>query len=583
MAKLRSALVPQTNSRCWAGVRLVAAFACLGFVQLAAPGEAVAQRASARSKSSAMASQWEALYPTEARISILGLDPVEERRVRFDADKQVYSEAMRLPGGNMLFEWRKGASAQEGGSAEAEITKRYGALPQLQSMGIKVDAGAVRQIASENGALAVASVQSNSHRCVFFFQYGKQGDGKGEQSQALTGGLCLQANARGVATMEADVLDMLTRVRFDNGAYARSQMFAAGLNQARQRAKLDAAALARDTLPPSLEVVERLTTPQAEMTIQGVATDDTEVTEVRVNGRWANIAPDGNFAMTIQVPAGASRVTVMAVDVTGKRTERVVTVVNSGLGPQKAAVFQPAAMGKYHALVIANQTYLDPQLNLDTTVNDGRAVAQILERRYGFKVHLLVDARKADILRTFEQLAQELTPADNLLIYYAGHGVVDEQAADQPGYWVPTDGTGADSSNWLPNKDVIRAIRAINARHLMIVSDSCFSGTLTQEHNMMGRREVTNMREAIPLRSRTALSSGGIEQVVDVFKPGDQNSVFALNFVDVLNRNPGAMSGIQISNLVRGLVRRQVQQTPQYGAVLSAGHDDGSDFFFRAM
>jgi hypothetical protein len=40
------------------------------------------------------------------------------------------------------------------------------------------------------------------------------------------------------------------------------------------------------------------------------------------------------------------------------------------------------------------------------------------------------------------------------------------------------------------------------------------------------------------------------------------------------------MSGLQISMLVRGLVHKVVPQTPQYGAILSAGHDTGADFFF---
>ncbi|MBF0563313.1 MAG: caspase family protein [Alphaproteobacteria bacterium] len=528
--------------------------------------------------------RWEALLASEARMSITGQDPVQERRSLFDADKQVYTEAMRLTGGNMLYEWRKGSSVQENGTVQSELIKRYGSLAELKAMGVTIDAPAVRVIETPSGSAAIALVNGASNRCFFFFMFATSGDSAKDanQSQALTGGRCVPANASAAQSLELEFGDLLSRVRFDGGAYARSQMFAAGLAQARRREIEDEAAAAADSTPPTVSVPAQMTVSEPSVTIEGTASDDVELAEVKVNGRWAVVGPDGKFRITLPAPAGVSRVNVVALDRAGNRTERIVTVSNSGPGPGLAPV-QKVKFGHYYALVIAEQNYLDSKLNLDNTINDGRLVANVLQQRYGFNVQLLFDARKGEIIDAFTDLARRLGPDDNLLIYYAGHGIVDDQSPKKPGYWVPIDGNGADSGNWLPNKVVNRVLRAINAQSVLVVSDSCFSGSLTQERSLIDKREYLHLRDVIRLRSRTAFSSGGLEEVVDVFAVGDKNSIFAQHFAAVLNANPAVMSGIQIAKLVQRRVHQQVTQMPQYGAVLTAGHDEGADFFFRTI
>src|SRR3972149_2756316 len=79
------------------------------------------------------------------------------------------------------------------------------------------------------------------------------------------------------------------------------------------------------------------------------------------------------------------------------------------------------ALGTYHALVIGNNDYKILR-RLRTAVNDAREVARILERDYGFKVTLLLNATRYDTLSALNTMRERLTEKDNLLIYYAGHG-----------------------------------------------------------------------------------------------------------------------------------------------------------------
>ena len=133
--------------------------------------------------------------------------------------------------------------------------------------------------------------------------------------------------------------------------------------------------------------------------------------------------------------------------------------------------------GRSHALVIGINDYQNLP-RLETAVNDASAVADVLRQKYGFKVELLLNPTRGKVIRTLDRLRGELTERDNLLIYYAGHGVLDEEA--DIGSWLPVDAEEDTQANWIPISTITGTVRAMSAKHVMIVSDSCYSGRLTR-------------------------------------------------------------------------------------------------------
>ena len=73
-------------------------------------------------------------------------------------------------------------------------------------------------------------------------------------------------------------------------------------------------------------------------------------------------------------------------------------------------------------------------------------------------------------------MASSAKPDENVLIYYAGHGDLDRLSDD--GWWIPADAKGGDSITYLDNFLVQKYIRSMKARHVLLISDSCYSGTL---------------------------------------------------------------------------------------------------------
>lgn len=234
------------------------------------------------------------------------------------------------------------------------------------------------------------------------------------------------------------------------------------------------------------------------------------------------------------------------------------------------------SFGKYHALVIGIDQY-QTLPNLQTATNDARTVKIILERDYGFQTMLLLNATRADILTALRKLRQELTSQDNLLIYYAGHGWLDQEA-DQ-GYWLPVDATEGSEVNWISNTAITSALKAIEAKHILVVADSCYSGKLTRGIHI--KRLTPNYLERIARkRARLVLSSGGLEPVADS-GIDERHSVFAWAFLKALRENQGVMDGTGLFTRIRRLVMVNSEQTPEYADIRRAGHAGGDFLFVR--
>ena len=236
---------------------------------------------------------------------------------------------------------------------------------------------------------------------------------------------------------------------------------------------------------------------------------------------------------------------------------------------------EEVSFGNYYALVVGNNDYkiLPP---LRTAIADARAVAEILQKDYGYKVTLLINASRADIVGTLDRLRQTLQEDDNLLIYYAGHGVLD--AAANRGFWLPVEASDETMVDWVSTATVTDALKAMEARQVMIVADSCYSGALTRSVKVRVS-SPSYYRKMLKKRARVVLSAGGLEPVLD--GGGGKHSVFAKAFIDALKENDGVMDGNTLFNRLRRPVMLNSTQTPEYRDIRFAGHDGGDFLFVR--
>ncbi len=255
--------------------------------------------------------------------------------------------------------------------------------------------------------------------------------------------------------------------------------------------------------------------------------------------------------------------------------------------PHPAAPPAPSAekpvvqFGRYRALVIGNNAYTDLS-PLKTAVHDATVVADLLRSTYGFDVTLLTNATREDIMGALDHARAVLTEQDNLLIYYAGHGMLD--TSEERGYWLPVNARQDARVQWISNTTITDALKAMAAKHILVVADSCYSGTLVRGLDVIrppaGADRDTYVARIAHKRSRTVLTSGGLEPVSDS-GGAKEHSVFAGAFLSALRDNQDVLDGQQLFNLIRRPVVLNASQTPEYTDIRHAGHEGGDFIFVR--
>lgn len=235
--------------------------------------------------------------------------------------------------------------------------------------------------------------------------------------------------------------------------------------------------------------------------------------------------------------------------------------------------------GKNYLFAIAIDEYLHSP-PLYNCVRDVDQIIALLQREYQFEpeyTYTLFNraATEKNIFETFKQLIKTVGPEDNLLILYSGHG--EFEADIEEGYWIPVDAQLGDFSDYVSNSRIVKYLKALDAHHVLLIVDSCFSGTLFAHRNM-GETKTALRLDDIPSRW---LITAGRNEVVSDGKPGD-NSPFADNIIYFLENNQeNSLSVGDLSDAVIDAVVYNSRQTPRGEPMQDVGHRGGQFFFHR--
>ena len=245
------------------------------------------------------------------------------------------------------------------------------------------------------------------------------------------------------------------------------------------------------------------------------------------------------------------------------------------------------AVQQNHALVIGINNYESGKIEpLKTAVNDAHKVGEVLERMYGYEVTILADkdATKRNVYTTLADLRSEAKEEDNVVVYFAGHGEVDDLGA----YWLPVDadppGQPGAESTWIPSSLIRDNLSAFQNRHVLIISDSCFAGGLISTRGVTPQIEHREgwIEKVESRKSRWILTSGSNEPVADATEVSSEHSVFAFFLIDAfkaLKEHPFTVQ--DLANNVQRNVGNNSWQTPRANAIVGSG-DLGGQIIFRS-
>ena len=214
---------------------------------------------------------------------------------------------------------------------------------------------------------------------------------------------------------------------------------------------------------------------------------------------------------------------------------------------------------------------------LNNAQRDAQAFEEVMKEVYGFDERNIyrvyeADATRKGIWKAFQEMQKRLTSEDNLVIYYAGHGYLNKSL--DWGYWVPVDAIPQEEDTYIRNQDIMDFIKTMNCYHLVLISDSCFSGSFFRA------RDPFETFSKDP--SRWAITSGRKQKVMD----GDPGlgSPFSKYLIKYLRQNPGAMLLSELGHKVKisTNAHTELYQTPQAEPLQIKGHEGGEYVFRRA-
>lgn len=337
------------------------------------------------------------------------------------------------------------------------------------------------------------------------------------------------------------------------------------------------------TEPAGMRGMRNIRKASSRMWVRGTAQDASTVTSVLVAGRTATLFADGNFEVEIDLNQGVNNISIVATDAFGNESSEMLRVDRDASSAASTGGSTEVSVGKYYALVIGIDEYSGNWAPLNNAVRDAQAVAELLGSEYRFEEVLTLyneDATRTNIIQKLEYLEANVTEDDNVMIYYSGHGDFKENRGE--GYWVPVDATTSSTSSYVSNAAVQGFIGGIQSKHTLLVADACFAGDVFRGNTEMIEFQDSERyyAQVQRLKSRKAMTSGGVEPVMDGGRDG--HSVFAYYLLRALRNNQGRFfDANQLFAEIRIPVVNNSAQTPAFDAIHDTGDEGGQFIFMR--
>lgn len=176
------------------------------------------------------------------------------------------------------------------------------------------------------------------------------------------------------------------------------------------------------------------------------------------------------------------------------------------------------------ALIIGNENYagsgsLNAQINVDYARNDAGVFREYALSALGVKeenLFFLTDASAGEMRKEIDrvtELLKRMGSSSELIFYYAGHGLPDEETRIP--YLIPVDIDATNLSYAIKLSDVYRKFSETGAHRILIFLDACFSGG--------GRNQGLLAARGVRIKPEEAPVSGNM--VVFSASSGDQSSL----------------------------------------------------------
>lgn len=235
------------------------------------------------------------------------------------------------------------------------------------------------------------------------------------------------------------------------------------------------------------------------------------------------------------------------------------------------------AESRNYLVVIGIDKYENGIPKLKNAVLDAQQIQKCLIDNYQFEKKYCYefynsDATRKNIFNLFDDLEDQITDQDNIVIYYSGHGKYLFKA--DKGYLLLADAEKDTRSTYLPKNELKDFIKKINPLHAFLILDSCFSGSIFRSD------ENIPISRLYKRPSRYLLTSGRYDEPV-LDGVNGRHSPFCSSLLSILNKNksPKIWVGDLCRMVLKSVTEKTKGQNPRGEASIELGHE-GGEFAF---
>lgn len=228
---------------------------------------------------------------------------------------------------------------------------------------------------------------------------------------------------------------------------------------------------------------------------------------------------------------------------------------------------------KSFALIMANEKY-DMAANVDNAVNDGLAFREYCVKTLGMPAENvkyasnLTYGKMKKAVNDVLELADSFDGEASLVVYYAGHGIPDNQTRDA--YIMPIDADGTDTEVCFSLNNLYDKINSKNLKHCVVFLDACFSGSQRDGDMIVAARGVKLIpKESSPKGNTIVFSATSGEQTAFSHKE-EKHGLFTYFLLSKLQESKGNVKlGVLADYLIEkvGIESRRINNIPQTPSV----------------
>jgi len=315
--------------------------------------------------------------------------------------------------------------------------------------------------------------------------------------------------------------------------------------------------------------IEADTNKDGTISVKGLAQSPSGISMVKINGTSVNLQnTDTTGYFETLISDTCTTLQIQAWNKQNIATDTLFHLFTKAAKVSEDFVIPPISDNEnFHAIFIACTNYTGKWPSLDSTIAEAERLKQELVDEYSFKpenIVTLYNKNKQDILRAVYNKLGSLGEDDNVLIFYGGHGYLENNMA----YWVPSLAT--DRLDYISNTEITDMLQNRQAKHILIMADACFSGAL---RSIADDYVPTKYEYRQP--SRQFLTSGSAETVPGV-------SVFIPNIIDFLKLNTAHYySTGNLYNDIYKPVQNESGRTPVCKDFQNVSNSSGGQFYFK--